>query len=370
MSIARVDLSRYPGTYPGTDPRLRHAGACLKSVPYSRYGRLAIPAARVIALVILLCCLGGLSKWAVAGEVRVAALKFGSVSWELAVMEHHNLARRHGFSLEVVELASNNALNVSLQGGRVDIVVGDWIWVSRQRHAGRDYTSWPYSLSDGLLLVDPASGIEEFADLRGRRLGVAGDEVNKNWLILRAFGAGALGEDTAEFVTPAFAAPPLLSELMLMGELPAVLNFWHYGTRLQVAGMKLLLTTDEMLQGIGIKETIPLLVWIFRESWARDNPDLAKGFLDASHAAKRILADSDAEWERIRPLTRVSMDRELEALRGAFRAGIPKRFGAAEIAASGDLFKVLAELGGRQLTGGSSALNPGTFYSYEIPDHP
>ena len=353
MSIARVKLSCYPGTD-------------LKSVPCVP----AIPVARVIALVVLLCCLGGLSKWAVAGEVRVAALKFGSVSWELDVMEHHDLAQQHGFSLEIVELASNNALNVSLQGGRVDIVVGDWIWVSRQRDAGRDYTSWPYSRSDGLLLVDPASGIEEFADLRGRRLGVAGDEVNKNWLMLRAHGARTLGEDTAEFVKPAFAAPPLLNELMLMGELPAVLNFWHYGTRLQVAGMRLLLTTDEMLHGIGIEETLPLLVWIFREGWAADNPDLAKGFLNASHAAKRILADSDAEWERIRPLTRVSADRELEALRDAYRAGIPTTFGSAEISAAGDLFKVLAELGGRQLTGGSSALNPGTFYSHEIPDHP
>lgn len=304
-----------------------------------------------------------------ASEVRVAALKFGSVSWELDVMKHHDLAQKNGFSLEVVELASNNALNVSLQGGRVDIVVGDWIWVSRQRDVGRDYTSWPYSLSDGLLLVRPDSRIEELADLRGRRLGVAGDEVNKNWLILRAYGTATLGQDSAQFVKPSFAAPPLLNELMLMGDLPAVLNFWHYGTRLRVAGMKLLLTTDEMLHGIGIEETIPLLVWVFRESWAKDNPGLATGFLNASHAAKQVLADQDAEWERIRPLTRVSDSRELEALRDAYRAGIPKAFGAAEISAAGELFKVLAELGGRQLTGGSTALSPGTFYSYEIPDH-
>jgi NitT/TauT family transport system substrate-binding protein len=168
-----------------------------------------------------------------AGEIRVGVLKFGTVNWELDTIRHHGLARQEGVTLQVVPLASKSATQVAIQGGAVDVIVTDWIWVSRQRTEGRDYTFVPYSTAVGALMVDPKAGIGALAGLKGRRLGVAGGPLDKSWLLLRAYSKLTVGEDMARLAEPNFAAPPLLNELALRGELPAVLNYWHYGSSRQ-----------------------------------------------------------------------------------------------------------------------------------------
>ena len=295
--------------------------------------------------------------------VRVGVLQFGTVNWELDVVQTHGLATREGVDLEVIPLASKSATNVAVQGGAVDIIVSDWIWVSRQRAAQRKYTFVPYSLAVGALMARPDAGVDSLADLKGKRLGVAGGPVDKSWLLLRAYTRRELGIDLLELVEPNFAAPPLLNELMLRGELPAVLNFWHYGARLKAAGMQALVDVEEVLPALGIDRPIPLLGWVFHEEWAASNRDGLMGFLRASYEAKRILMHSDAEWERIRPLLKVSDDVTLHALRYAYRAGIPNRFGAAEIEAAGQVFAILAEEGGEELVGAEPSLSPGTFWN-------
>lgn len=60
----------------------------------------------------------------------MGVLKFGTVSWELDTIKHHGLDAAEGIDLQVVELASNQATQVALQGGAVDMIVSDWLWVS------------------------------------------------------------------------------------------------------------------------------------------------------------------------------------------------------------------------------------------------
>jgi NitT/TauT family transport system substrate-binding protein len=295
--------------------------------------------------------------------VRVGVLQFGTVNWELDVIQTHGLAAREGVDLQVIPLASKSATNVAVQGGAADIIVSDWIWVSRQRAAGRKYTFVPYSLAVGALMTRPDAGVDSLTDLKGKRLGVAGGPVDKSWLLLRAYTRRELGIDVAELAEPNFAAPPLLNELMLRGELPAVLNFWHYGARLKAAGMQTLVGIKEILPALGVEEPIPLLGWVFHEEWAESNGEALLGFLRASYEAKRILMDSNAEWERIRPLLRVADDVTLNALRDAYRDGIPSSFGAAEVKAAGRVFAILAEEGGEELVGPQPSLSPGTFWN-------
>ena len=71
-----------------------------------------------------------------ANKLRVGVLKFGTVNWELNVIQHHGYARQEGVELEIVKLASKNATAVALQSGSVDMIVTDWVWVSRQRAEG------------------------------------------------------------------------------------------------------------------------------------------------------------------------------------------------------------------------------------------
>lgn len=295
-------------------------------------------------------------------DVRVGVLKFGTVHWELDVIETHRLDEAQGIDMRIVELGSKRATAVALQGGGADVIVTDWIWVSRQRAEGRDYAFVPYSLAVGGLMARPDAGITELAHLHGKRVGVAGGPVDKSWLLLQAY-ARQTGMDLSVAVEPTFGAPPLLNKLIERGDLPAVLNFWHYNARLKALGMRELLTTAEILPALGIERPIPLLGWVFSRDWAEQNGERLAGFLRSSYAAKHLLLESDAEWERLEPRMKVSDDATATALRDAYRRGIPRSFGEAEREAAARTFAILAREGGAKLVGPSNILTPGTFWT-------
>ena len=316
----------------------------------------------VAGSIIIVLCAPAILCAEQANMIRVGVLKFGTVNWELDTIRQHGLDGKAGINLEVVPLASKSSTQVAIQGGAVDVIVTDWLWVSRQRAAGRDYTFVPYSTAAGSLMVDPDAGIKTLTDLRGKRVGVAGGPLDKSWLLLRAYAKQELDFDIASLSKPAYAAPPLLNELALRKDLPAVLNFWHYSARLKAAGMQPLINVKELFPALGVDRPVPLIGWVFREDWANKHRHVIDGFLQASLASKEILLSSDEEWERLRPLMKVKTDQALISLRDAHRAGIQRCFGTEELEAAKNMFAVLAETGGEALVGKQQSLSEGTFW--------
>ncbi|GAB2790485.1 ABC transporter substrate-binding protein [Halomonas shantousis] len=300
--------------------------------------------------------------------LRVGVLKFGTVNWELQVVQEYHLAERYGIRLDIVPLASENALAVALQGGRVDLVVSDWLWAAHQRQAGRDYQFAPYSLSVGAVMVAPDAGIARLEDLVGHKLGIAGGPLDKTWLLLRAYARQTANLDLDTRVEPTYAAPPMINRLMLDGGLPAAINFWHYNAQLSAAGMRPLLTVEQMLAGLGIDTVPPLLGWVFAEEWATEHREALQRFLQATYEAKQILADSDQAWEGVRDLVRPESEAVFTAIKRGYRRGIPRRYGSAEIAAAETLFTILARESGDDLTGGMPALDKEVFWDgFRLP---
>lgn len=298
-----------------------------------------------------------------APKIRVGVLKFGTVNWTLDVIQEKGLDSAEGVELEIVPLANKNATTVALQGGAVDMIVSDWIWVSRQRAEGNNYTFAPYSKAVGSVMVRPDAGIDTVADLADKRLGVAGGPVDKSWLLLRAYAQKEVGKDLTEMLKPNFAAPPLLNELMLKGDLDAALNFWHYAARLQAKGMRELISVAEILPALGIEGDMPLLGWVYKEDWANDNRQAVQGFLRAARQATTLMKEDSSLWsDFLRPATKAEDDETLAALREGFSAGVPEQFGEAEIGVAEQVFEILARLGGEKLVGKSTALAAGTFW--------
>ena len=331
----------------------------------------ARPVGKISQLVLAVCLLVSFfqpaSSDTLAPAVRVGALKFGTVNWELFIIQSHKLDQREGFRLEVVPLASKNASNVALLGGAADVIVSDWIWVSRLRSDGRPYVFVPYSLLAGKLIVPEGSKLNSIAGLKGKSLGIAGGPLDKNWLLLRAYTKKTTGTDLSELVEAKFVAPPLLNELFLRGELSAGLTFWHYAARLEASGMKAFISIADILPELGVSHEVPLLGWVFSEETATDKRQEILAFLRASYAAKKILAASDAAWESLRPIMKVNNEEEFITLRQEYRNGIPTRFGAEEIRAAEQVFNILADIGGKDLTGSASHLSAGTFWpDYKI----
>lgn len=304
---------------------------------------------------------------ALAEPVRIGVLQFGTVSWGLDVVKAHGLDRAEGCELEVQPFANNNATAVALQGGAVDMIVNDWIWVARQRAEGQSFSFVPYSTALGALMVPDGSGIGSLDDLKGKRLGVAGGPLDKSWLLLRALARERFGFDPAEAAEPVYAAPPLLNEQILAGRLDAVLTYWHYAARLDAAGFERVQDVAGMARDLGIGSAVPLVGYVFDEAWAAEHRETLLGCFRAIRAANRLLAESDAEWERLRPLMRAEDEATIRALREGYRAGIPQRWGEAERADAARLYAILAELGGEALVGKaqagrSGAVPEGTFW--------
>ncbi len=320
------------------------------------------PIRRIVAILVLATAALTAGP-AAAGTVRVGVLKFGTASWEFDVIKHHGLDTAEGIDIALTELASNNATAVALQAGAVDVIVTDWLWVTRQRAEGAHYTFVPYSTSVGSLVVPADSPIRSLGDLAGKRVGIAGGPVDKSWLVLRALATRKFGLDLDGTIDKVFGAPPLLNEQILGGRLDAVINNWNFVAELEAKGLRRLIGADEAAHELGIATEVPLLGYVFDETWAARHRDDALALVRASRRAKALMAESDAEWERLRPLMHAPDDATFRALRDGFRAGIPRAWGKAERADAERLFAIMAELGGEELVGRSATLQPGTFWA-------
>jgi NitT/TauT family transport system substrate-binding protein len=320
---------------------------------------------RLLALLslVLAALVGGQARAQDLGTLKLGVQQFGTVSWELDVIKHHGLDRQRGFTLEVQPFAQAESADVGLMGDAVDGIVEDWLWVARQRGEGVPMTFIPYSSSIGALMVRPDRGIASLADLKGKKLGVAGGPLDKSWLIIQGLAKQRHGIDLKAEAVPVYGAPPLLTEKLKTGELDAVLNYWHFCARLEAQGYPQLVGVNEAQAALGVPASAPQLGYVFKQSFADAHPDLVRAFAEASREAKRIMATSDAEWQRLKPLTRADNDATLQALQRRFVEGIVPHWGPAEQQQAADLYLILAKLGGEELVGKAPELVEGTFWS-------
>jgi NitT/TauT family transport system substrate-binding protein len=297
-----------------------------------------------------------------ATKIRVGVLKFGTVSWMIDTIQRNGLDKAEGIELDVMPLASTDATAVGLQGGSADIIATDWLWVSRERTGGADFTFSPFTTALGAIMVPPDSPIKTLTDLKGKKLGVAGGPIDKSWLLIVAYALRTANLDLRSDSRQVFGAPPLLAEKAKQGEIDAVLNFWPYAARLEAAGFKQLIGIEDVVSELGAKGEVAMVGYVFSEAWAKENPKAIDGFLRAAAKADELLATSNEAWEAIRPLMRAEDEATFEALRRRYREGIPERSTAENESDAKVLYQFLRELGGEKLVGPGADLAPGTFW--------
>jgi NitT/TauT family transport system substrate-binding protein len=322
---------------------------------------------RRLLIAILACAVLPVTACCAAERVKVAVQKTGTFAWELAVIRAHQLDKQADIAIDAVELASPEAGKIALRAGNADIMVSDWLWVSRERTLGAKLTFYPYSSALGAVMVPATSSIKTLADLKGRKLAVAGGPLDKSWLLLQA----TLKRDGVELKSEAtitYGAPPLLAAKLADGEMDAGLNYWNFCAALEAKGFRRLAGVEDLLAPFGAKGRTAMIGYVFDEDWATKHRDLVARFLAVTAKAKEILASSDAEWQTIAPLTGAQDDATLRAYRDRYREGIPRRTVAEEETDARILYGVLASIGGRDLVGPSPELSPGTYYRADARD--
>ena len=292
--------------------------------------------------------------------LTAAVMETGTVNWELDTIQHEGLDEKHGFDLAVRPVAGGSAGRIAFEAGEADVIVADWLWVARQRAAGRDYAFIPYSKAVGGVMVPGDSEVQALPDLAGGQIGIAGGPIDKSWLILRAYAQQEYGMDLAAETEQVFGAPPLIFKSALDGELAGAINYWHFMAKMEAAGMRELISVSDAAEALGLDPSTPLLGYVVRDEMMEESPELVEGLAAASREAKDLLATDDAAWDRLRPLMNAGDDAAFEALVAGYREGIPDE-GPVDEAAAGRMLALMAELGGPDLMGDVDTLPEGVF---------
>lgn len=293
--------------------------------------------------------------------IRIGIQATGTLAWELAILQDENLSNTLGFNIKPVSVANSEAGKIALQSGSVDIIVSDWVWVSRLRSDGGDVTFYPYSSTWGVLMVPEKSPIQTIKDLKGKRLGIAGGELDKNWLLLQAL-ATKENLDLSTSVGKVFGAPPLINEQLKQNRVDAALNYWHFGAKLEAQAYRQVIDGKGLLKGLGINENVPALGYVFKQSWADAHKAALNAFLEASKKAKQSLCTSEIDWQKIIPLTQADDTATQIKLRQRYCEGNVTEWGLAEQQAAERIYALLRKVSNNQLTGKSEHLPAGTFW--------
>ncbi len=255
-----------------------------------------------------------------AERIRVAVQRTGTLAWEIDVIRTHGLDRKADLQIDTIELASTEAGKIALKGGSADLMLSDWLWVSRERSLGDELVFYPSSSTLGAVMVPAQSNIKGIGDLKGRKLAIAGGPLDKSWLLLQGL-ARRSGLDLRKQASVVYGAPPLLTEKALQGEVEATLTFWNFCADLESKGFRRAVGMDEVMMGLGAKGPVAIVGYTFDNAFAVRKRAAIDGFLAAVRQAKEILGFVGSGVAAARPACRRARPRGPGGLSPALRRG-------------------------------------------------
>ncbi|MCH9698948.1 MAG: ABC transporter substrate-binding protein [Gammaproteobacteria bacterium] len=302
-----------------------------------------------------------------AFPIKIGVIAFGTLQWELTVIQQQKLDKAANLDLELITLANPQAGKIALSAGSVNLGVGDWFWVSNQRSENSSsLTLAPYSATSGALIIPANSPVQSIQDLAGKRLGIAGGAIDKNWLLLQTLASQSYKLDLDDDAKQSFGAPPILNQQLLNNRLDALLTYWHYAARLESQGFKTLLNGKQLLNALGFQQTIPTLGYVFSENWANENREQVIKFLKISYQAKNLICNSDQIWNSIAPLTRTENQQTQQLIRQRYCQGRISQWGDSEKLAASKIYRLITRHHSDLFSKKSEHLANGTFWDFDF----
>ncbi len=317
----------------------------------------------LLALFCLTLQLGVVGECQAADRLRLGVQKTGTFAWELAVIKAEGLDAKADLDLVVTELASTEAAKIALMGGSVDIILSDWLWVARERGLGSNLVFAPYSTALGAMMVAADSPVKTLDGLRGKTIGVAGGPLDKSWLLLRALAQRDGLDLKAERQSRLRRARASLSKGAESGARCKShlleLRCRARGARLSPADRHGRGREAARRQGSACHRRLCLRRKPRQNPWRgacavpRNRP---QGQERSSRARTRIGRGSAKRFG-------VTDPKELALYRKSYIDGIPRRPVKEEAADAAALYHIVRDIGGPELVGAATELDPGTFYT-------
>ena len=143
--------------------------------------------------------------------IRIGVIKSGGQADVTYVIQQFGIDKKHGLTVQQVELSAPGQQYVMLRADTIDAAPGTFVDLMRQRKAGVGLRAFHgRQRYNNLIVTKPNSAIQNFSDLKGKKVGNYGTTF-LDWLIVRAAGKRAFGIDLERDATPIAGSPPAQS---------------------------------------------------------------------------------------------------------------------------------------------------------------
>lgn len=231
-------------------------------------------------------------------------------------IQKYGLDREHGLDVQVTDYAAPGQQYTLLRAGTIDVAIGNFVDLHRQRRAGLSIKAFHgYQRYNNPVIVKTGSSIAQFADLRGRKVGGFGNTF-LDWLVLRAAGKKAHGLDVETDATSVVAAPPLLNQFLMRGEIDAAIQFSSLAIAPLTTGeVRAIADLESLLREAQFNAEAFYTQWFITEQWLdRYGSALDRVYATFAGGYDRLTKD-DAVWVELAQRVRITDPKLVAAYR-------------------------------------------------------
>ena len=275
------------------------------------------------------------------GVLRLPTNANSTQLWHLAAIEKYRLDKKYGFELQLVPAATRQMTITAIESRGADIGNFSWIDIVRLRNGGTKIVGVIPFLSWGTnqIVVPAASPVRTFADLRGKKLGVA-SITDLDWVLVRSIAKGDYQLDAGKDFTVQQGAIGLIRGLVETSQLDAAI-MWNDQTPAMVTTGKarIIYELKDMIAGHGLPAT-PMLIYAASTDYAEAHPQNIRAFAAAYREAVDLLRHDDSIWLE-QGKTRAMTPEAVAALRDEMRRDLMTEFKPTTMADIQTLFQYL-----------------------------
>ncbi|MFN8524154.1 MAG: ABC transporter substrate-binding protein [Chloroflexota bacterium] len=294
--------------------------------------------------------------------LRFASIANASQSYIPVVMIEKGIGKKYGFDVKMVDLSNTAQQWTSMRGGESDVSSGSFLDLLRQRQAGLKAKAFRGFYGFGNPIVAPANKTyAKLTDLKGAKVGVPSANL-LDWQILRAAGKKKDGFDIGKEATVQEAAPQILMQTMLRGELDASYQFSDFVLEGLTEGkLKEVTTVAKVMAEGGLDTKALYLTYNMVDSWReKHGPDAVARLIAAMDEAVEVMQKDDSLWAMLAKRSGVENQKLIEPFMKLQRERFNVDFGKSKLEPTQTLLDEMVKTVGQEPVG-VSKVDPEAF---------
>jgi ABC-type nitrate/sulfonate/bicarbonate transport system substrate-binding protein len=238
-----------------------------------------------------------------AGElipIAFGAIEGASQAYIPLLLQRQGIAVKYGIEVSIVPLSQVGQQWVGLRTGDFDISAGGFLDLLRQRQQGLEVKAIRGFIKFGNPIVATADKpYENLSDLAGARFGTVSTAV-LDWMVIRTAGVIAYDFDVEIDAIPTTSSPPLITELLMNGELDAAWQFSDFTLApLHEGTLKEITNVAALMGEAGLDPNAYYLTYHLADQWAAEHPDAVVKLIAAMDEAVELMMTDDSIWPEL-----------------------------------------------------------------------